>query len=179
MRRRRQRGARATATGRPDVPDLLGKRLRHPRLQARAAGADRQRPAECLVLDEESHPGLPARRRRWRLRPRPQRLLHLTGRHRELDRAATDAPPTPRSSPGTRTAPRTSAPRSRTPWSTNRNSGKCLDVDGSSAADGADVIQWTCHGGANKKWRVEDLRRHQPPGQRGHQGRRRRQLRHR
>ncbi|MGW2614935.1 family 43 glycosylhydrolase [Streptomyces sp. NPDC001500] len=38
----------------------------------------------------------------------------------------------------------------------NRNSGKCLDVAGGSAADGANVLQWTCNGGANQKWRVED-----------------------
>ncbi|MET8975165.1 family 43 glycosylhydrolase [Streptomyces sp. NPDC004539] len=39
----------------------------------------------------------------------------------------------------------------------NRNSGKCLDLSGSSSADGANVQQWTCTGGANQKWRVEDL----------------------
>ncbi|MGY0067068.1 family 43 glycosylhydrolase [Streptomyces sp. QTS137] len=40
---------------------------------------------------------------------------------------------------------------------TNRNSGKCLDVAGSSSADGADVQQYTCNGGANQRWRLEDL----------------------
>jgi GH43 family beta-xylosidase len=39
----------------------------------------------------------------------------------------------------------------------NRNSGKCLDVDGGNTADGTDIFQWTCHGGANQKWRIEDL----------------------
>ncbi|MGI5459104.1 family 43 glycosylhydrolase [Streptomyces sp. CA-249302] len=39
----------------------------------------------------------------------------------------------------------------------NRNSGKCLDVDGGSTADGANVFQWTCNGGSNQKWKVEDL----------------------
>jgi GH43 family beta-xylosidase len=39
----------------------------------------------------------------------------------------------------------------------NRNSGKCLDVEGGSTLDGANIFQWTCHGGANQKWRVEDL----------------------
>ena len=39
---------------------------------------------------------------------------------------------------------------------TNRNSGKCLDVAGSSTADGANVQQYTCNGGNNQKWRVED-----------------------
>ncbi len=39
----------------------------------------------------------------------------------------------------------------------NRNSGKCLDVSGASTADGADVFQWTCHSGANQRWRIEDL----------------------
>jgi GH43 family beta-xylosidase len=39
----------------------------------------------------------------------------------------------------------------------NRNSGKCLDVTGGRTADGTNVIQWTCHGGDNQKWRVEDL----------------------
>lgn len=40
---------------------------------------------------------------------------------------------------------------------TNRNSGKCLDVSGSSSADGADVRQYACNGGANQRWRLEDL----------------------
>ena len=39
----------------------------------------------------------------------------------------------------------------------NRATGKCLDVSGWSTADGADVRQWTCHGGANQRWRVEPL----------------------
>ncbi|MGW6733671.1 family 43 glycosylhydrolase [Streptomyces sp. NPDC055013] len=39
----------------------------------------------------------------------------------------------------------------------NRNSGKCLDVNGGSTADGTDIFQWTCTGGANQKWKVEDL----------------------
>ncbi|MEU1038450.1 family 43 glycosylhydrolase [Streptomyces sp. NPDC005907] len=39
---------------------------------------------------------------------------------------------------------------------TNRNSGKCLGVEGSSTADGADVRQYTCGGGNNLKWRVQD-----------------------
>ncbi|MET9890196.1 family 43 glycosylhydrolase [Streptomyces sp. NPDC006465] len=38
----------------------------------------------------------------------------------------------------------------------NRNSGKCLDVEGSNTADGTNVFQWTCTGGAHQKWRVED-----------------------
>jgi GH43 family beta-xylosidase len=39
----------------------------------------------------------------------------------------------------------------------NRNSGKCLEVTGGSAADGTNIAQWTCGGGANQKWRIEDL----------------------
>ncbi|MFF8189896.1 family 43 glycosylhydrolase [Streptomyces bobili] len=38
----------------------------------------------------------------------------------------------------------------------NRNSGKCLEVAGSSAADGANVQQYACNGGANQRWRLED-----------------------
>ncbi|MEH1125459.1 family 43 glycosylhydrolase [Micromonospora sp. CPCC 206061] len=38
----------------------------------------------------------------------------------------------------------------------NRNSGKCLDLASSSTADGANVQQWTCSGGANQRWRIED-----------------------
>ncbi|MFG2942925.1 family 43 glycosylhydrolase [Streptomyces sp. NPDC048282] len=38
----------------------------------------------------------------------------------------------------------------------NRNSGKCLDVAGGNTADGTNVFQWTCNGGGNQKWRVED-----------------------
>jgi GH43 family beta-xylosidase len=40
---------------------------------------------------------------------------------------------------------------------TNRNSGKCLDVAGSSSADGANVLQYTCNGRTNQRWRLEDL----------------------
>ncbi|MFE8986868.1 family 43 glycosylhydrolase [Streptomyces collinus] len=40
---------------------------------------------------------------------------------------------------------------------TNRNSGKCLEVAGSSAADGANVQQYGCNGGAHQRWRLEDL----------------------
>ncbi|MFE2496324.1 RICIN domain-containing protein [Streptomyces scopuliridis] len=39
----------------------------------------------------------------------------------------------------------------------NRSSGKCLEVEGGSRADGANVLQWACHGGARQRWRVEDL----------------------
>lgn len=39
----------------------------------------------------------------------------------------------------------------------NRNSGKCLDVSGAGTADGTNIFQWTCNGGTNQKWRVEDL----------------------
>lgn len=35
-----------------------------------------------------------------------------------------------------------------------KHSGKCLDVEGASRANGAKVIQWDCHGGANQKWRL-------------------------
>ncbi|MFJ5223580.1 family 43 glycosylhydrolase [Streptomyces sp. NPDC088400] len=39
----------------------------------------------------------------------------------------------------------------------NRNSGKCLEVEGGSGADGANVLQWTCDGGTHQRWRVDDL----------------------
>ncbi|MER7895681.1 family 43 glycosylhydrolase [Streptomyces sp. NPDC096046] len=39
----------------------------------------------------------------------------------------------------------------------NRNSGKCLDVNGGNTADGTDIFQWSCNGGANQKWRIEDM----------------------
>jgi hypothetical protein len=35
---------------------------------------------------------------------------------------------------------------------TNRNSGKCVDVVSASSADGAEIIQWDCHGGTNQQW---------------------------
>lgn len=38
----------------------------------------------------------------------------------------------------------------------NRNSGKCLEVAGGSTADGANIQQWTCNGGSNQRWRLED-----------------------
>lgn len=33
-----------------------------------------------------------------------------------------------------------------------RHSGKCLDVRGASTQNGADVIQYSCHGGTNQQW---------------------------
>jgi hypothetical protein len=39
----------------------------------------------------------------------------------------------------------------------NRNSGKCLDVNASSVADGGVVQQWTCTGGANQQWQVQEV----------------------
>jgi hypothetical protein len=38
-----------------------------------------------------------------------------------------------------------------------RHSGKCLDVSSSSTADSANVLQWTCNGGANQSWQIRDL----------------------
>jgi dipeptidyl aminopeptidase/acylaminoacyl peptidase len=35
------------------------------------------------------------------------------------------------------------------------HSQKCLDVNGGSLNDGASIIQWQCHGGANQQWRLE------------------------
>ena len=35
------------------------------------------------------------------------------------------------------------------------HSQKCLDVNGGSLNDGASLIQWQCHGGANQQWRLE------------------------
>ncbi|WP_268241775.1 RICIN domain-containing protein [Dactylosporangium sucinum] len=28
-----------------------------------------------------------------------------------------------------------------------------MDVNGNSTADGARLLQWTCHGGTNQQWR--------------------------
>jgi hypothetical protein len=36
----------------------------------------------------------------------------------------------------------------------NRNSGKVLDVNGKSTADGGDVIQWSDNGGTNQQWQL-------------------------
>ncbi|XYH93542.1 RICIN domain-containing protein [Sorangium sp. So ce1128] len=36
-----------------------------------------------------------------------------------------------------------------------RHSGKCLDVNGASTADGAAVQQWTCNGGSNQQWQLQ------------------------
>lgn len=38
----------------------------------------------------------------------------------------------------------------------NRNSGKCLDLENGSTADGANVRQWACNGNDAQKWRIED-----------------------
>lgn len=38
----------------------------------------------------------------------------------------------------------------------NRNSGKCADVASRSTEDGAEIIQWACHGGINQQWELRD-----------------------
>ena len=43
----------------------------------------------------------------------------------------------------------------------SRLSGKCLDVEGASSRDAANVQQWTCSGGSNQKWNVIQLGRGQ------------------
>jgi hypothetical protein len=40
---------------------------------------------------------------------------------------------------------------------TNVNSAKCADVEGGSLLDGANVLQWTCHGQTNQQWTAKDL----------------------
>ena len=47
-------------------------------------------------------------------------------------------------------AVRASAPR--VTWST-RSANRCVDIIGWNANDGAQLILWDCHGGANQKWR--------------------------
>lgn len=39
---------------------------------------------------------------------------------------------------------------------TNRNSGKCVDVSSKSTSDNADIIQYTCNGGTNQQWSLQD-----------------------
>lgn len=38
-----------------------------------------------------------------------------------------------------------------------RHSGRCLDINAFSQADGAQVIQYECHSGANQQWRLVDV----------------------
>jgi hypothetical protein len=38
-----------------------------------------------------------------------------------------------------------------------RHSGKCLDVNSASTADGAVVQQWSCNGGTNQQWQLQDV----------------------
>ena len=37
-----------------------------------------------------------------------------------------------------------------------RHSGKCMDVVSGSTEDGAEIIQYTCHGGLNQRWQIQD-----------------------
>ncbi|GAB3651648.1 RICIN domain-containing protein [Glycomyces tarimensis] len=39
----------------------------------------------------------------------------------------------------------------------SRHSGKCVDVVSASTDDGAEIIQWDCHGGLNQQWRLRDV----------------------
>jgi hypothetical protein len=36
----------------------------------------------------------------------------------------------------------------------NPASGRCLDVPGSSRADGTQLVLWDCNGGSNQKWTI-------------------------
>src|SRR5690349_5298939 len=36
-------------------------------------------------------------------------------------------------------------------------SGKCMDVGGWGTSDGTNIIQWSCHGGANQRFRIDSL----------------------
>jgi hypothetical protein len=38
----------------------------------------------------------------------------------------------------------------------NRRSGQCLDVSQANTADGTNVIQWPCNGGANQRWSYDE-----------------------
>jgi hypothetical protein len=38
-----------------------------------------------------------------------------------------------------------------------KQSGRCVDVSGGSSADGANVIQWTCHSGNNQRWALHQM----------------------
>ncbi|GAB3238815.1 RICIN domain-containing protein [Glycomyces halotolerans] len=38
---------------------------------------------------------------------------------------------------------------------TARHSGKCMDVVNGSSEDGAEIIQYDCHGGANQQWQLQ------------------------
>jgi hypothetical protein len=38
-----------------------------------------------------------------------------------------------------------------------KHSGKCIDVEGASTADGASLVQWPCNGGDNQKFSIEGL----------------------
>src|SRR5262245_45510676 len=56
---------------------------------------------------------------------------------------------------GTLVASLLTVPPTRGDVMINYNSGLCLDVAGASTADGANVIQWTCHGGPNQQLRLQ------------------------
>ncbi|MBK8972504.1 MAG: RICIN domain-containing protein [Hahellaceae bacterium] len=36
------------------------------------------------------------------------------------------------------------------------HSGRCLDVANWSTANGANILQWSCHGGANQQFKLEN-----------------------
>jgi hypothetical protein len=40
---------------------------------------------------------------------------------------------------------------------TARHSGKCIDVISASIADGAETAQYSCNGGSNQRWELQDL----------------------
>ena len=85
-----ERGPGTAVPRRPGDGRLLRVRLLGTGLQAGPAQPYRQRPDEPSTLDEVAEPGVPAQRREQRVRPGPQRILQVAGRHRGLDRPPRD-----------------------------------------------------------------------------------------
>ena len=177
-----QRGARSRCSATAGPSSSTRRATAGPPTTSSASSPHRHQPALASSWTK-SRTRLPAQRRQRRLRPGPQRVLHLAGRHRELDRLPRQRlaarrlrqrPYHPRAEvhlerrrhpeprhPGrlgtTLAGPSGETAATPTAYTlVNRNSGKCLDVAGGSTADGANVRQWTCNGGANQRWRVED-----------------------
>lgn len=74
-----------------------------------------------------------------------------------MDEMRTNPPPfatTTTTTPAPTPAPTTTA---STGAVVANNSGKCLDVNGYSSADGALIDQWSCTGGGNQQWTTKDL----------------------
>ncbi|GAB4004620.1 hypothetical protein GCM10029992_50180 [Glycomyces albus] len=169
---------------REDLPDLLGQQLPGPGLQDRHARIRGWRSVAGELVVQVLRTALPTQRRRRRLRPRPPLVLHLTGRHRDLDRVPRQRlglrrlrhhPHHPRPADLVQRRRHTESRRPGLDLHSprralgepndgrygveirNRHSDLCLDDYEWGTEPGAEVRQWTCNDYSVQDWNLSPI----------------------